>query len=181
MPRIPIALLRIVTTVLAVNAARAAESENPASPPVVPQPAPAARPRLIFSRVEDGSTLVEAKVLAVGEKPPTQPVLALSDLPPPDKDVFRLPAYIVQEPKLPAFKERELLTPKGKIDLALKRHPGLRFGSLPFFSNNGIGLAMLEEEFRLERLHEMADLMTLLPASSQKDLKPTLQDTTIRR
>jgi hypothetical protein len=92
-----------------------------------------------------------------------------------------MPSYIVQEPRAPAFKPRELLTPRGKIELAYKRHPGLWFGSLPFFSNAGIGLSMLEEEFRLERRQEMLDLLSLLPTNAQKELKPAAQQTFLRR
>ena len=68
---------------------------------------------------------------------------------------------MVQEQKAPSMKERELLTPEGKLELAYQRNPGLRIGSLPFFSNNGVALAMLEEERRLERISEATDMAGL--------------------
>ena len=81
--------------------------------------------------------------------------------------VILLPSYIVREPKLREFKQRELLTPKAKIELAYKKYPGLRFNPLFFLgSNAGIGLAMIEEEERLERMREMEDLLSLLRYSN---------------
>jgi hypothetical protein len=82
--------------------------------------------------------------------------------------VLQLPTYVVRENKIPAFKERELLTPQGKLDLALKRRPGLRIGWLPFFSNAGVALAMLEEDFALERKKEMQDLLGFYRYSDPK-------------
>ena len=92
-----------------------------------------------------------------------KPAVDLREIDKPKNGIIRLPAYLVQEPKVRAFKEREMLTPKGNLALALKRHPGLRFNPLFFLgSNDGIALAMLEEERRLERLAEMADLLSLM-------------------
>ncbi len=80
----------------------------------------------------------------------------------PKNGIVRLPDYIINEPKAPAFKPRELLTGYGRLQLGLKRYPGLRFGSLPFLSNNGWAFAMLEEDFRLERKAEMEELSGLI-------------------
>lgn len=85
----------------------------------------------------------------------------MRDIDKPRNGIIRLPKVMVEEPKVPVFNQRELLTPTGKLELALKRHPGLRFGSLPFLSNNAIALFMLEEEQRLERKAEMQDLAGL--------------------
>lgn len=86
-------------------------------------------------------------------------------------EVLQLPTYIVREDKVPNFKEREMLTPQGRLDLAYKRHPGLKIGSLPFFSNDGWALVMLKEEQRLERKAEMEDLFGLYRYSESKDTK----------
>jgi hypothetical protein len=86
----------------------------------------------------------------------------------PKNGIVRLPDYIINEPKAPAFKERELLTGYGRLQLGLKRYPGLRFGSLPFLSNNGWALAMLEEDFRLERKAEMEDLSNLITSPTAR-------------
>lgn len=84
----------------------------------------------------------------------------LREIDKPRNTIIRLPNYVVQEEKPSAFKERNLLTPKGKLALAYKRYPGLKFGSLPFLSNDGVALGMLEDDFDRERAAEMRDLYT---------------------
>jgi hypothetical protein len=79
----------------------------------------------------------------------------------PRNGIIRLPNYDVREGRTPPFRERELLTPAGRVQLALKRHPGLKFG--PFASLNiPWGLEMLAEEQKKERQAEMADLTDLM-------------------
>lgn len=87
------------------------------------------------------------------------PAAAAADEPPPE-GVLRLPRYHVQDRRLPAMKEREMLTPEGRIELGLKRHPGLRIGNF-FGLNRGIAAAMVEEEFAVERARELQDLYEL--------------------
>lgn len=82
----------------------------------------------------------------------------------PKNGIVRLPDYVVREAPPPTFKSRELLTPAGKLELAYKRRPGLRFGSLPFLNNNAIALAFLEQDFALERAAELKELGGLSPA-----------------
>src|SRR5581483_274784 len=94
----------------------------------------------------------------------------------PRNGIVRLPAYLVQEMRIPDFPARRMLTPLGRIDLAFHRHPGLNLGPLAFL-NAGIGLAMLEEEERLERMAEARDLLSLLPdpkSTSYRDLKRSM-------
>lgn len=78
----------------------------------------------------------------------------------PRNTIIRLPEYIVRDPKVPPIKEREVLTPKARLELARKRHPGAQVGNF-FGLNNGIALAMLAEEERLERKREFEDLASL--------------------
>lgn len=80
----------------------------------------------------------------------------------PRNTIYRLPTFVVQEPKAPDFKPREILTPKEKIALSYKKNPGLHFGNLPFFSNDGIAYAMQQEDERLERIKEMQDQLDLM-------------------
>ncbi|HEX2855802.1 MAG TPA: hypothetical protein VHO24_21375 [Opitutaceae bacterium] len=138
-------------------------------------PAPTDRPRLLSPETASRLALNRPAFVPKAEPAP-------ESTPPPDaretdkprNGIIRLPPHIVRELKIPAFKERELLTPKGKLELAYKRHPGLRFGNLPFFSNNAIAMFMLEEEYRLERIAEMSDLvgmMSLTDPASAKVLK----------
>lgn len=111
--------------------------------------------------------------IAVVSTTPASPLLTITKAPElpdlrevdrPRNTIFRLQQYVVQEekPLTSTLKERELLTPSGRLQLGLKRYPGLRLGSLPFLSNDGWALAMLEEDFRLERKAEMEQLTTVL-------------------
>lgn len=83
----------------------------------------------------------------------------------PKNGIVRLPAYMVREPKMPALSEAQVLTPRGRAELAYKAFPGLRFGNIWIFRNDAIANAMLEEELMTERSREIADLMSLLPAN----------------
>jgi hypothetical protein len=70
--------------------------------------------------------------------------------------IIRLPDYVVREKRPPIFKERELATPERKADLAFKIHPGLGFGPLSTL-NRRVGLAMYQEQERLDGMNELAD------------------------
>jgi hypothetical protein len=110
-----------------------------------------------------------------------QPEAELPDLRETDKPrngIIRLPQHIVRETKMPEMKDRDLLTPDAKLDLAYKRHPGLQIGS-PFLNNDKPARFMLAEEERLERIAEANDLTGLMesPAKAKalwKDSLPLL-------
>ncbi len=122
---------------------------------------------------------------------PTSPLLADANSTPPAPDlreldrprntIIRLPNYVVQEEKPPAFKARHLLTVKGRLDLAFKRHPGLNFGSLSSLLNEGVALAMLEEDFRLERQAEAQNLLSLVTDPTGRSKAATEVQETFRR
>ena len=162
----------LISRIVLIAAARA-QSPAPSpvpliAPPAANAPAPSDRPRTVSSELAAKLSLnapkfVPPKTSAAGQ-PPEAPDLRETDKP--ANGIVRLPNYVVREPKVPVFKERELLTPKGKLDLAYKRRPGLRFGSLPFFSNDGIARSMLEDDFTRERLAEMAELYGLMGAGA---------------
>lgn len=90
----------------------------------------------------------------------------------PKNGIVRLPAYLVREPKMPALSEAQVLTPRGRVDLAYKAFPGLRFGNIWFLRNDAIANAMLEEELMAARAREIADLMSLLPANQPESDSP---------
>jgi hypothetical protein len=72
--------------------------------------------------------------------------------------VVRLPRYTVPGRRIPQFKEREILTPAARIDLYLKRHPGLRIGNL-FGLNRGVAASMIAGQDAADRRREMSDLL----------------------
>lgn len=82
-----------------------------------------------------------------------------------DSDRLALEPYHVTEERLPAFKEREILTPKGKLALARRRYPGTTPGS---------ALLLLDADFDKERRQELSDLNRLLEIN-RSQLSPETQ------
>jgi hypothetical protein len=158
----------------AAGLARAAELPLPLAP-THPLPKKAVRPDVAHQISTDTS----AKLTAAAPKfvatttTTEEPLVAapgtdLREIDKPRNQILRLPAqmlppYIVEENRLPKLKERDVLTFKGRRELAFKRRPGLRFLSLPIplLNNVGIALFMLEEDFAAERRREEADLWGL--------------------
>jgi len=105
--------------------------------------------------------------LATRAAPPagaTPSVGVAATAPPGDSaDAVQLKPYVVQEDRLPEFKERDMLTPKGKLALARRRYPGL-VGPL----SDAAALQMLEDDFAKERRQELADLQGLLGIGGAK-------------
>lgn len=104
-----------------------------------------------------------AKLSAVAKEvapAPTAPVAA-SDHTAAPTDAVQLEPFVVEEEKYPELKERDILTRKGKLDAALKRHPGLQLGPLSL-GNGAVAQGMIEDEFRRQRLEEMRELSGLM-------------------
>jgi hypothetical protein len=78
----------------------------------------------------------------------------------PMNQILRLPPYLVAEPRIAPTKERYVLTQKGKLDLALKRYPGLKFGPFAWL-NNLLAIGMIDVDHAHERRKEEADLWSL--------------------
>lgn len=167
----------------AVPTSETEREKNPILAPATPvPPRPGAR-RLM-------SDEISARLASVAPKfqppTPTPAPPAAQPTPPEPEDrpkntIIRLPRYIVEGERPPTFKQRELLTPKAKLELAYKRHPGLRFGSLPFLSNDGIAREMIAEEEALERRRELAELTSLLAPTGDhekdKQVREQVQET----
>lgn len=93
--------------------------------------------------------------------PPAESAVDLREVDRPRNTIVRLPSYLVREEKPVILTERELQTPRARLQLALKKYPGLRLGSFWIFRNDGIALAMLAEEERLEQKHYFEELVQL--------------------
>jgi hypothetical protein len=102
---------------------------------------------------------------ATAQEKPAEPAPDLRETDKPRNTIIRLPNYIVRPEKPPVFKERELQTPQARRELALRKYPGLNIGSFWIFRNDGIALAMLAEEERLEQKREFEDLVSLMRIS----------------
>jgi hypothetical protein len=156
---------------LAAAFAGAAEERSPLlKDPEPPPPAPPYQPHVVSSEMAAKLASVAPRFTPPAALARKDPVVESHDADKPRNGIVRLPRYLVLETRIPDFPQRRMLTPLGRVDLALKRHPGLKFGPLAFL-NNGIGLAMLEEEERLERLAEMNDLFSLLPNPKSSETK----------
>jgi hypothetical protein len=121
-----------------------------------------AKPRAVSPAVANQLSAAVPKFETPPPLKPIEPGTDLREIDKPLNTIIRLPSYLVVEESPPVLKERELLTPTGKLDLALKKFPGLRLGSFWIFRTDGIALALLAEEERLERKREFEDLATLM-------------------
>src|SRR5262249_1845283 len=151
MPRPTPALLLALATVCVAPVALAAEfSPVIENKPAAPVPSPT---RVVSPNVAELLAIASPKYT-----PPPEPATTQPPRPEPEKPrngIIGLPAYEVREKKMPEIKERDLLTRAGRLELAYKRHPGLRVGSFGPLSNNVWAKAMLDEEFAIERQKEM--------------------------
>ena len=93
--------------------------------------------------------------------------------------IVKMPSVIVRDAKPLVVKPRELLTSQGRLDLAIKKHPGVQLGSFWIFRNDGWALAMLEEEDRLDQRKEMNYLISMAPdvdyRPSRAPVKPQIE------
>jgi hypothetical protein len=182
MSRARIASLLVFATALSATGIAAESATLPPSPvlptpPVEASPSLSATPRAVSPET---AAKLKASVPLFVAAPVTGVTLvtatAAAPLDPgnevkPKNTIIRLPEYIVRDPKIPAIKEREVLTRKARLELARQQHPGSVIGNF-FGLNNGITLAMLAEQERLDRKREFDDLATLArysdPASAAK-------------
>ncbi len=144
-----------------------------------PVPLPS-RPHVNGQSVNSNLAAATPKFNVTAVEKRAEPAPDLREIDPPRNTIIRLPSYVVQEEKPPVFKDRELPTAHGRLEMALQKYPGLRFGSFWIFRNDGVALAMLAEEERLQRMKEMGDLLTLLPVSQQRQVKPVVERTFMR-
>ncbi|MDO8544785.1 MAG: hypothetical protein Q7S40_30445 [Opitutaceae bacterium] len=186
MTRSPLVSLLVVAAVFGVGSALAEDA-----PPVLKQnstpstsgPAvqKARRSRAVSPEVTAQLTAASPKFDPAASAKPTELGPDLREIDRPRNTIIRLPDYVVQEEKPVVLKERQVETPRSRLELALKKNPGLRLGSFWIFRNDGIALAMHEEEERLVRMKETNELLTLLPAAEQKQLKPLVDQSFMRQ
>jgi hypothetical protein len=154
----------LTATAIAAEPAEAKPAANEASPVVAtPASAPVA-PRAISPATALKLTAPIPKFVATptrDERTAAAPSAPATEEIKPRNTIIRLPDYVVRDAKVPAIKEREVLTPSGRLELARKLHPGIRVGNL-FGLNDGWALAMLAEQERLDRQREFGDLADLM-------------------
>jgi hypothetical protein len=74
----------------------------------------------------------------------------------PKNSIPRLPAYVVRDSRPPMFRNSELLTAKGAVDLSFKNHPGLAIGNI-FGLNDAVARDMFYDDERLTNMADMSD------------------------
>jgi len=112
-----------------------------------------------------------------------EPGVDLREVDKPRNTIFRLPDFVATDQKVRRtrpIREIDLMTPRAKIEAMHQKHPGLRV-SLPFLSNDGIALAMYEEEQQLARKRQTYDLVSLLPAGPQAKKARAIADEAFSR
>jgi hypothetical protein len=152
---------RLLIASLLVTATVCAAAEESAASALAASPDRGNVPRVI-------SPEMVARLAATTPKfvPPPAPGTEAAPAPEPREpdrplnQIIRLPRYIVAEPRIAPTKERHVLTYKGKLAIALKKHPGLKFGPFAWL-NNAIALEMYEEDLKAERRKEEAELWSL--------------------
>ena len=124
-----------------------------------------------------------AAALPKYDPPPAQPAgsapsaTAAPAAAPPKNGIVRLPDYIVRDAKIREFSERELYTPKGLQDLAVKRYISefdlaLNHFRIPLFSGYSTApdlgstpekraMAQYEDDEAKKRAQEMGELWSL--------------------
>jgi len=136
----------------------------PARRPALPPPGAQTR-RAISPEVAANLSAVATRAAppaAANAAPPPAPV-ANGDA----SDALQLDPFIVHEEKFPEFKERDMLTPEGRLALAHKLNPGLKAGPIPL-GNNAVALEMLEEVFAQQRRDELVELKSVLSSGGVK-------------
>ncbi len=129
-----------------------------AASPAAPSdsPAPPKRPRAVSSEV--------AAILATGMpkyNPPPPPVekkpeeeADLRDTDKPKNGIVRLPSFVVQDKRIPIFREADLYNEKGLSKLAMKKYSGLNVPLIGFL-NRPIALEMYREDQRITDIDEL--------------------------
>lgn len=178
--RIPVALALLL---LAPGAG--AQSAPPAAvpPPALksdsagpPAPAPAPRrPRAISAEAAAALAATAPKYSPPPKPPEKKPDEELPDLREIDKPkntIIRLPKFVVQEPKPPVFRERDIYTSKGLAEIAMKRYLTetdrvLNRFRLPFLTmtNEERALMMYAEDERLKNMGDFADRANMIQQS----------------
>jgi hypothetical protein len=108
----------------------------------------------------------------------------LRDVDKPKNQIPRLPKYVVRESRPLVFRNRDLYTTEGLVNLSFKNHPGLGFGNL-FGLNSKIAYDMYMDEQRQANIDDLTDTAQamarggdkaesqyILPASQEAFMRP---------
>jgi hypothetical protein len=92
---------------------------------------------------------------------PTPEVEDMKDVDKPKNGIIRLPKYVVHESRPPIFRDRDLFTTEGMLDLTLKRHAGLMFGDILGLNSlnkpGSPGYQMMVDDQRKDSMDDLLD------------------------
>ena len=203
--------LALLSSALVMLPLRAQSAPLPLAPPApagvtstdnsTPEPAsaPAKSNRRLEAPRRAREISPEAAAQLAASRPkftPTPPPTPEEDLPDlreidkPKNTIVRLPKFVVQEPKPPIFRERDIYTKQGLANLAMRRYftetdRAMNRFTLPLFgfSSSDRALAMYYEDERLKNMADVADNTNMVmksdPAAGEK-MKSVAQQTFIR-
>jgi hypothetical protein len=181
MSRFPFASVLVFAALLhAAHAADAPANSRPADETNSAASPAGARERPVSAATAERLATVAPRFAAPESTAAPAPEVVEPDKP--RNTIVRLPRYIVDEPKVRVPQDYAVLTERGRLDLAFRRHPGLNFGPLSIL-NAPIGLAMVEEEQRLDRLAKIAELSVFLGFSGTPlngDVRRLIQQSFVR-
>jgi hypothetical protein len=99
---------------------------------------------------------------------PTPEPADVKDIDKPKNGIVRLPSYVVRESRPPIFRDRDLFTARGMLDLTMKRHAGLMLGDIfGLNSENKPGSPAYQMMVDDERRDNMEDLFDTAHAMAQ--------------
>jgi hypothetical protein len=87
----------------------------------------------------------------------------LRDIDKPKNEIKRLPKYVVHETLPPVFRDRDLFTANGLVNLSLQSHPGLMFGNL-LGLNSPVAAQMYQDDERLRNMSDLSDTARAMAA-----------------
>ncbi len=186
-----IALLASAAAVLAQNATPPAPAADTSSiilaqkqpapaTEAAPKPAPHASSSEVNAAIAAGVPAFDAGIAA-----PAVAAVApdLRDSDRPKNDIPRLPLemmsrYVVRSSRLPVFRDIDLYTKAGLVDLAFKTHPGLRIGNI-FNLNSGAAFEAAMKEHFISSRQDLVDTALAMVAGGDPAEAQAVQDSII--
>ena len=194
-PKIIIVVLASVAPALAQTVAPAAPTSAPDTSSIILAPKPAEpaplAPAASAPAPHADSPAVNAEISSgVAAYNPAAATPKLSMVPHDQRDsdkprnlIPRLPTelmsrYVVREKRLPVFRNVDLYTKEGLVDLSFKQHPGLRVGNF-FNLNSGLAYEAARNDQKMADREDLVDTALAMAAGGDPSEAEVVQDSII--
>jgi hypothetical protein len=128
-----------------------------AKPSAAPVPTPVLDPNDNGRSVSSRTAAALAAAMPSYSVPTPTPAPTLDpELDKPRNGIPRLPKYIVRESRPPVFRNQDLYTADGLVNLSFKAHPGLLFGNI-LGLNSSVAYQMYQDDLRKDALNDFSD------------------------